>query len=411
MARSISISKTGSTTSSISVSASWSADAGGDTVYFVKDGNTQTTKSVSGTSGTETYTYTGLSSGTTYTLEAIIMDDNLDSTGDSGNYSTDSANSSPYTPNLQSPSDGSTISDSTPTFSVTASDPDGDSVMVEVETYYSWDTDYVYDFLSSGYKSSGSTFYLNTSTEYNDDDYVWRARAYDGSSYSSWSSFDSFTVDSNNAPYTPSNLSPGDGTTINDNDVDISAKVSDPDGDNVRLIIHVSTDSNFSSYDSYNSSFVSSGSTVTRNVGTFSDGTYYWRAKAEDSQYVDSGYTSTRSFIISQRPPDWSWSSTYTKGDPFNITATEWNDFTARINDFRDYKGFSFYSFSALAGAGKNANASHFNEAIDAIDDMNPPTLPPSTKVGVSDVVNPSDADDVATDDFDLIRDSLNSIQ
>ncbi len=409
-----SISWTSKTETSIEVQVYYDQSPDMDYFYLTLDGNSYDTVENDNDQYYNGYhTFTGLSSGTSYTLGVTFVDMNLDTIGsDSTTTSTYESNSSPYTPSNLSPSDGSTTTDNTPTFYADVSDPDGDSVSLELEVSEYSDFSSIYEYASGSYYSSGSRASVTSSSLYNGTWY-WRLQAYDGSDYSSYTSGRKLIIErENSAPNTPTNLSPSDGVTIKENNVDISADVSDPDGDKVKLIVEVDTDSTFPSPDTYSTSYYASGSRVTQNVGTYSDGTYYWRAKAqEDWEYLQSSYTATRSFTISLRPSDWSWSSTYTKGDPFNITATEWNNFTERINEFRDYKGFSFYSFSALAGAGKNANASHFNEAIDAIDDMNPPTLPPSTVVGVSDVVNPSDADDIITDDFDLIRDSLNSIQ
>jgi hypothetical protein len=58
------------------------------------------------------------------------------------------------------------------------------------------------------------------------------------------------------------------------------------------------------------------------------------------------------------RPSDWSWTSlssgstTYTLGGVIRadvVLATDWNNFTKRINDFRKYKNLAEYNFSTVA--------------------------------------------------------------
>lgn len=47
-----------------------------------------------------------------------------------------------------------------------------------------------------------------------------------------------------------------------------------------------------------------------------------------------------------ERPDNWSWWSTISPGSAIAITAEEWNAFTARINEFRDYYGLDRYWFT-----------------------------------------------------------------
>ena len=88
--------------------------------------------------------------------------------------------------------------------------------------------------------------------------------------------------------------------------------------------------------------------------------------------------------IYSQRPDSWSWTSTVSKGSKASngtvayLTAKEWNDFTARINEFRAYKGLSTYSFTTVKQGG-NMMASQVNQAVTAISAMSPPTATPAT--------------------------------
>lgn len=53
--------------------------------------------------------------------------------------------------------------------------------------------------------------------------------------------------------------------------------------------------------------------------------------------------------IAVERPNDWSWWSTIRSGAAIAITASEWNAFTTRINEFREYTGLSSYSFTTVS--------------------------------------------------------------
>lgn len=77
----------------------------------------------------------------------------------------------------------------------------------------------------------------------------------------------------------------------------------------------------------------------------------------------------TRSTLAPARPNNWSWYTAKTSGTKFNVTATEWNAFCTRINEFRTYKGLSSYSFTS-AISGSNALASQINQARTAISAM-----------------------------------------
>ncbi len=66
------------------------------------------------------------------------------------------------------------------------------------------------------------------------------------------------------------------------------------------------------------------------------------------------------------RPSNFSWTYTKTKGGSFNLTATEWNNLTARINAFRAYKGLGNYSFT-YAYKGNDFTAAMYNQAVNAI--------------------------------------------
>lgn len=88
--------------------------------------------------------------------------------------------------------------------------------------------------------------------------------------------------------------------------------------------------------------------------------------------------------LSSQRPSNFTWTSEVSKGavvtningSPAYLTAIEWNDFTAKINSFRIYKGLSTATFTE-AVTGEPMRATQINEAIEAINAMSPASPTP----------------------------------
>lgn len=68
----------------------------------------------------------------------------------------------------------------------------------------------------------------------------------------------------------------------------------------------------------------------------------------------------------SERPDNWAWISTIASGRAVSITAAEWNAFCVRINEFREYKGLSAYSFTTVS-KGTKISATICNQAWSAI--------------------------------------------
>ena len=90
---------------------------------------------------------------------------------------------------------------------------------------------------------------------------------------------------------------------------------------------------------------------------------------AEGTQYIEK----TRYIITISKPVQWEWSSDISQGNTLQITgheihpitADEWNLFTERINEFRNYIGSTSYSFTTVATSDNFMDA--YNEAVDAI--------------------------------------------
>ena len=100
------------------------------------------------------------------------------------------------------------------------------------------------------------------------------------------------------------------------------------------------------------------------------------------------------------RPSNFSWTYAKTKGGSFNLTATEWNNLTARINAFRAYKGLSNYSFT-YAYKGDDFTAAMYNQAVNAIKGISGYGSYLSTV---------SKGDTVTAAGLNLLRDELNAI-
>lgn len=118
----------------------------------------------------------------------------------------------------------------------------------------------------------------------------------------------------------------------------------------------------------------------------------------------DSGNSSpiwTSADIGYPRPDDWYWYTTKSSGADFRLTASEWNAFCNRINDFRQYENLSGRSFTS-AYSGGTFYASIFNDARSAIANMSPPNSVPYSV---------SSGDNVGAYMLNALRDSLNSIR
>jgi len=110
----------------------------------------------------------------------------------------------------------------------------------------------------------------------------------------------------------------------------------------------------------------SSTSVSASNVSLTPAGTYQlWAwARAANGLYYAAGTATV--VIRPARPTNWAWTNTFTSGQPLNITATEWNNFCARINSFRAYKGIANYSFTTVTSGGA-MTAAQANQARTAI--------------------------------------------
>lgn len=104
---------------------------------------------------------------------------------------------------------------------------------------------------------------------------------------------------------------------------------------------------------------------------TYQNGYYYWDSSDNYYSNIGDAITITPS---TGRPANWEWTTdisptSYVPMDSEGfhpVTATEWNNFTNRINEFRTYTGYSNYSFTSVS-KGQAFTPSIYNQAVEAI--------------------------------------------
>lgn len=71
------------------------------------------------------------------------------------------------------------------------------------------------------------------------------------------------------------------------------------------------------------------------------------------------------------KPDKWSWGNEVVQNQPIsNLKATTWNNFTTHINDVREYKNKTKWTFDIKASSGGVITADIVNQAVNAINDM-----------------------------------------
>lgn len=109
---------------------------------------------------------------------------------------------------------------------------------------------------------------------------------------------------------------------------------------------------------------------------------------------INSITTDQYTVTTSNRPSNWYWSPAIVQGGSIDVyyssgykgkivTATQWNSFTSRINQFRAYKGLSNYSFTTVS-TGQSLSAALTQEIYYAIIGMYPSISPPAILSGQS---------------------------
>lgn len=137
--------------------------------------------------------------------------------------------------------------------------------------------------------------------------------------------------------------------------------------------------------------------------------TLYGFAQAANGNYYRAGSDTftTDEPPTPPRPSNWTGFNSCRTGNaygfylgyPAPVTASSWNNFTSRINDFRDYKGLSDYNFTTVS-SGYTVTDQLLGQAVTAINAMSPPTSPPSGIVSGNEI----------QEQFYELQQSLNSI-
>jgi len=156
-----------------------------------------------------------------------------------------------------------------------------------------------------------------------------------------------------------------------------------------------------------------SGTSYTLPTGYY--GVHYFRVKSSNydgHNRVYSAWSGTYSTDFTSRPSNWEWTTSIVQGGNiyqtdlsnrifYIITASEWNNFTSKINAFRIYKGLSNYNFTTVV-SGTTMTKEIINEAITAITAITGRTINPPTTLVTGDVINKASL-------YTGLRDSLNS--
>lgn len=89
------------------------------------------------------------------------------------------------------------------------------------------------------------------------------------------------------------------------------------------------------------------------------DSTIYIRAEGEENEEETP-----------IRPDKFEWTNEKAQGKPFNLSADEWNDLGANINDVRKFKGYKEYNFENVS-SGDKFYYYMYNDYVTAIKDIN----------------------------------------
>lgn len=162
-------------------------------------------------------------------------------------------------------------------------------------------------------------------------------------------------------------------------------------------IIHIEIqDADGNVVDEY--SDISTGGDITRGFVGLTPGTdYFVVVYYNEAEFHDEAFTT----LANARPDAWEWWSVVEKGAEIQLSAAEWNAFTACINDFRVYKDLAEYSFTTAVSGKTAISAAIVNQARTAIAAISGHgTLPAAAVQG----------DPVTAAFFNDLRDALNTV-
>lgn len=124
--------------------------------------------------------------------------------------------------------------------------------------------------------------------------------------------------------------------------------------------------------------------------------------RASDGVFLDSfgNITVTTLAPTKVKPSRWVWTSTFTVGQPINITAKEFNDFLDAINDLRDYYDLSKQTFTKVT-PNTTMYASQVKQAIDIL----------NTMIGYQSIAPVSQGDPIKASLFTDLANTYNAIR
>jgi large repetitive protein len=167
--------------------------------------------------GSTTWTLSGLKDNTHYYLRVKAGDGQADSPW-SGvmTFFANTANDPPTAPAIANPSNGAGVNTTTPTLSVqNAVDPDGDTLTYEFALYADSGMTSLIASAQAIPEISGATSWSVPSALIENQNYYWRARAFDGKIYGNWSVLATFMVNAANlGPGAPTILLPLDNSSV-----------------------------------------------------------------------------------------------------------------------------------------------------------------------------------------------------
>ncbi|WP_410767808.1 hypothetical protein [Fontibacillus sp. BL9] len=130
------------------------------------------------------------------------------------------------------------------------------------------------------------------------------------------------------------------------------------------------------------------------------DTSYNFGVKAYDGYSAQSVMSTYTMRTKKNRPVNFDWDTAKYTGSSFNVTANEWNRLCNKINEFRSYIGLTNVAFTSVS-KGTSFKASYYNELVNAIKAISPPTSAPNVRDA---------GDTVYASDINKLRESLNSI-
>ncbi len=197
-------------------------------------------------------------------------------------------NDPPSDPGANAPADGDTVSTRHPTLTVNnSSDPEGTTPTYHFQVSTSALFSPLAAEATSVPQGSGTTSWQVDSNLENETAHYWRARAFDGSNYSNWSTARSFFVhdtDTNAIPTAPTANDPTAGETVDNVSPTLALNnATDPDGDPLQYHFQVWNQSE--SIPLFESTLISGGVSTTAwtiNGSLAGETAYKWRARAYD---------------------------------------------------------------------------------------------------------------------------------